>query len=521
MPLNIRELIVITGIALLIFALAKPVALRFMEERDFRRRRAAWLALTAIAFLSPSFWLFVALSAPILFAVGRRDTHPACAYVLLIRVIPPFQVSIPMIGISRLFDLDMPLLAAMCIMVPAAVALARRPAAEAGRAIRGLDTVLLAYIALSTVLYIHFLPRGSEVLIPPSFTDMLRRAFVAFVGAFVPYFVISRTSFNRRALVDLLATACLIAAVMAAIAVFESARHWLLYAEVPTRWGYGSTFTLYLNRAGSVRAIASTGQPLGLALILATFFGAWLYLKEHVPSAPRRILGTALLLLGLISTYSRGPWLGAACVYVLYTLLSPRPLGRALKAVAAVAFATLILMMSPYGDKVASALPSFGGHGSTDPSILYRDRLVGRARQIIADSPIAGDQDAMLRMQDLRQGEGIIDIVNTYVQVLLANGIIGMALFGSFIAAAIWGAWLESRRVASQDPDLSTLGAALLASALGMLLMLINSSLDATDFFIVLACAAGYTQLVKSERATRKLAARGAVRHEPATAISR
>jgi len=500
MPINLKELIVICGIALLVFVIAKPVALRFMEAQDFRRRCAAWFILTALAMLSPSFWLFVALSIPVLFTVGRRDTHPACVYVLLIRVIPPFQVSIPMIGISRLFDLDMPLLVALCVMLPAAVRLARRPPLETGRGIRRLDTLLLAYIALSTVLYIHFLPLGSEVLIPPSFTDMLRRAFVGLIGIFVPYFVISRTGFDRKGMVDLLATLSLIASVMAAIAIFEGARHWLLYGDIQERWGYTSRISLYLTRAGSVRAIASTGQPLALALILATFFGAWLYIKEHVTSALRRIAGTAVLLLGLISTYSRGPWLGAACVYILYVVLSPRPLGRFVKAAAAVAVAGLALMMSPYGHKVVSVMPYFGDYSSTDPSILYRERLVTRAREIFSQSPLAGDQDAMLRMQDLRQGEGIIDIVNTYVQVLLANGIIGMVLFGSFILGALWSAWIESRRAALRDPDLCALGAALLASTVGMLLMLSNSSLDATEFYIVLACTVAYAQLVTSQR---------------------
>ena len=36
-------------------------------------------------------------------------------------------------------------------------------------------------------------------------------------------------------------------------------------------------------------------------------------------------------------------------------------------------------------------------------------------------------------MEDLRQGEGIIDLVNTYLGVALSYGVIGLFFFLSFI----------------------------------------------------------------------------------------
>ena len=64
MSYTLKELIVVVGIALLIFWLAKPIFLRFSEERDYARRRNIWLALTVIGFLSPNFWVFTLLAAP-------------------------------------------------------------------------------------------------------------------------------------------------------------------------------------------------------------------------------------------------------------------------------------------------------------------------------------------------------------------------------------------------------------------------------------------------------------------------
>ena len=59
MLLNLKALVVILGIAMMVFIIAKPICLRFMAENDFVRRRNTWVALTIVAFLSPSFWLFV------------------------------------------------------------------------------------------------------------------------------------------------------------------------------------------------------------------------------------------------------------------------------------------------------------------------------------------------------------------------------------------------------------------------------------------------------------------------------
>jgi hypothetical protein len=49
-------------------------------------------------------------------------------------------------------------------------------------------------------------------------------------------------------------------------------------------------------------------------------------------------------------------------------------------------------------------------------------------------------------MEDLRQGEGIIDLVNTYAQVGLFYGIAGLALFVTPALVAFLGAAREAKR---------------------------------------------------------------------------
>src|SRR6516225_8015478 len=101
-----KELIVILAIAGLVFWRAKAIALRFSSSADLLRRRNVWFALTIIGFLSPNLWVFAVVAVPIYIWVGRKDSNPIAAYLLLMHVVPPVAVDLPSIGASQLFGVD-------------------------------------------------------------------------------------------------------------------------------------------------------------------------------------------------------------------------------------------------------------------------------------------------------------------------------------------------------------------------------------------------------------------------------
>jgi len=99
------------------------------------------------------------------------------------------------------------------------------------------------------------------------------------------------------------------------------------------------------------------------------------------------------------------------------------------------------------------------------------------------------------RMQDLRQGQGIIDIINAYVQVLLDNGVVGLSLFLSFILIALIHAWSVSRRFRLVDVDFALLGVVIVTCAMGTLLMLADGTLGTGPgrmFYALAAIATTY-----------------------------
>jgi hypothetical protein len=106
-------------------------------------------------------------------------------------------------------------------------------------------------------------------------------------------------------------------------------------------------------------------------------------------------------------------------------------------------------------------------------------------------------------MEDLRQGEGIIDIVNTYLGVALNYGFTGLFLFWSFILLGLAKVYIRGRELAHSDPDLAKLGASLIACTIGALIMLDSSSfiLGCQKMFYVLAgLIAAYVGLTKLPR---------------------
>ena len=479
-----KELFVVLVLALVVFKLLKPAFSLFTSEDDFTRRRNTWCLVTIAAFLCPSFWVFCLITTPFLILAGRKDSNTGALYLLLMYVVPGFSWRVPMIGMSYLIDLDFQLLLSFCVMVPAALRLLKSK--QRPTRLGMMDYCLLAYLALTSLYFI--LPEISRgVLMAPTLTDSMRRAFESFFEIYVPYFVLSRSSASRREIQDILAAFCLSCAIMAAIGTLEGAKHWLLYGEIRSQWG--PIYNPYLMRGESIRAMASTTHPLVLGYLLAVAFGFWLCLKSHVQSKYSRNGVILLYWFGLLAAYSRGPWVGAILIYFIYVALSGRAVSNLLKATFASVLVGLLVAISPLGNKIASVVPYFGGTVDLE-NITYRQRLLDRAWQIIQDSPFLGDQYALSKMEDLRQGQGIIDLMNGFVNILLDNGFVGLFLFLLFVAIGIVKAWMLTKERTRVGIELGAMGASLVACILGTLVMIWVGGLIVSMTCVLVALAA-------------------------------
>ncbi len=495
---DVKELIVVIVLAITVFWLAKPIALHFTNEQDFNRRRTTWLVLTVAAFVSPNFWVFVLVAAPVVIWSARRDQYPLSLYLLLFQVIPEIPVEIPAPAINELFPLTMYRLLSLFLLIPAALHLRRSRASYSDRTLRSIDIMLLIYGALQIVLFIH--PGPDPNSLKDSFTSELRRAFLFFIDTYVVYFVASRSCKNPTAIRDALASFCLACSIMALIAIFESTRGWLLYTGIAVRWSGNEGAGFYLMRGNLLRAQASAGHALALGYLLAIALGFWIHLQRFIPSL-RAKLGVPLLLwLGLLAAYSRGPWIGAFVIYITYILLSPRATTRMLKATFATLFVGALVIASPIGERIVTVIPFLGGSVDSG-SIAYRKQIAERSLELIEGHPFFGDQYAISKMEDLRQGQGIIDLLNTYADVAVFYGLVGLFAFTAVALLSFLYAYSCVRRVSSLDPTLASLGVSIISCIVGTLVMIASCSFILgyqKMYFVLAGIALAYTRVCKT-----------------------
>lgn len=422
MPEHIRSLVVVLAIATIVFAALRRSLGHLMPARAYQRRRNAFLALTACAFLAPGFWFYALPAAVIVLITARREENVPALFLALLFAVPPAAAPIPGLGlVNFLLQVDHPRLLSLLLLLPLAIALRRKPSAPGTP---WPDRLFFAYLLLTAALV---LARSA------SLTNGARGVVYLLIDAFLPYYVMSRALADTEKLKDALAAFCVSGAVLAAIGIFEALKHWLLYRALLDHWSADFGMGNYLLREGVLRAVTTTGQPIVLGYVLMVALGSLLALRSQLRPGLRTTLLFALLLGGLAATLSRGPWLGAAATVFAFWATANASRMRMGLAIAAVAGLALLLDMQ---------LPSLSLVRDVDASTVeYRYELLSKSMQVIGEHPWLGSDQYVQRLaaNGMLQGEGIVDIVNTYLGVALATGWIGLLLFVALFAVVLLG----------------------------------------------------------------------------------
>lgn len=498
MPEHFRALVVILVLAATVFAFARRPAEDLITHSTFIRRRNLWLCLTCLAFVSHSFWVYAGVTALVLSVARRRDPNPLALFFLLLFLFPPVPVEIPGFGlVNSFFDLTHIRVLALCILLPAFFALRKRNATLAFGRIWP-DKLLLAYLLLSTLLHLR----------DTTLTDALRQTFYLFIDVFLPYYVASRFLKTLDDFKDAMLSFSLAVMVLALVAVFEYARHWLLYSAVIDAMGLHWSLAIYLGRGESIRAIVTTGQAIALGYVISVAIGFYLFLQGSVRSTLQRRLGALLLAAGLFAPLSRGPWIGAAAIVAVF-VASGRGGLKNLMLLAVAGLLTLALLpIVPGGAKILNLLPFIGT--LEVGNITYRERLIDNAWIVIQRSPWLGTVDfrSTPEMQSMIQGQGIVDVVNTYLAVALESGLIGLTFFGGFFASVLFGIRKAIRAFPDNEGEGRRLGRALLATLCGILIIIFTvSSITVIPvvYWSVAGLGVAYIQMARRHRRSESL----------------
>jgi len=491
MPEHLRAFAVIAVLSVMSFiVLRRPVVAMGMAEEDFRRRRNLWLAMTALAFLSSNFWIFMLIAAGLLLLFARKDRNPFALYLFLLFVVPTFAAALPGLGIvNKLFELSFPRLLALLVLLP--FVLRRRDPDTPGFGKHGADWLVVGYLLLQMVLHYR----------ADTFTNTLRTGLTAYLEVFLPYYAASRALRNSRDVRDVLLSLVVAALVLVPIAAFESVKHWLLYSALEGALGVDFAAGRYLGRDGYLRALATAGHSIVLGYVMAIALLLHFGLRHANPLPRAWALGLAALGVGLLAPVSRGPWVGAAVGILAMTLASRQPGQRLVRLILVALAAVAVLAVSPWGEKLVEYLPFVGNIDAS--TVTYRKRLFEISMQVIAMEPWFGSPYFMNSepMQDLRVGP-LIDVVNSYLLVALRYGYVGLAWFCTVVATALWAVINALRRQMNEDTERFAQGQAILGMLFAVLVTIATSS-DISFIPMLLwsatGLAIGYGHLVARE----------------------
>ncbi len=359
---NLKALVVILAIGWAAFAFARPVCLNFMTKEAFARRRNVWFALTIVAFVSPSFWIYAIVALVVLAWAAARDENPLAVFAITLFVIPNVSFYIPTVLVNNLFDLTQFRILSLAILIPAMF----RP--QFGSHLpqsrfRREDAVLAAFLLLQVVLT---MPYQSE-------TATMRKTVLLFIDIFVLFYLFSRLG-TRERLTDVLASFWIGFAVMAPIAIFESLKGWLLYTGIGGVWGDPNVYS-WLFRGESLRAQAAANHSINLGFHVSLALGFYLFLRTRGVDRFRDLTILATLVGGLVVTYSRGAWIMGICMGVLFMPASrPDAAKRLAGALVALTVMFALIYVSPLKESVLDRLP----RSSAPPTRMY-DRIPPRA----------------------------------------------------------------------------------------------------------------------------------------------
>lgn len=390
--------------------------------------KAAWPAVAITLFVSCFSWkqpfFFVTFSvwaflAPRMF--GRSGEGRLPAYALLACVSPQFAMEIQDIGPLRdLMRIDAFRVIEIFILIPEAIRLlARRE--------RPPSPSWLNLSDLATVVYLVYVT--AKLYGQMNMSSIARETIGVVLDSALPYYVLSRACVDADMRRRVLSMVLFGTVYECAVGIVEGVSRHTIYSQLQYLYGIRWNLIGALTRGSFLRAQAGLSGALILAVLALFGIGLWFVLKPTAKSRPYAVLGL-IMLGGMLATFSRGPML-AAMLLVAGIFCMRRMPARKFLLLAVMTFGAMaVLWNSGLGDLFVAAIDSIsGGDKTANFNVLYRQELLKTSLALIRQSPWWGVPNYLAYMQDLRQGEGIIDLVNTYLIVTLNTGVVGLAIY--------------------------------------------------------------------------------------------
>jgi len=424
------------------------------------------ILIYGISFLIPNYWVFIVLT----FVILRRYTSltevdKVCFFFFLLPLLPELIKEIPgFFGIRFIAELTYPRILVMGLLVPIYMKNNRVKTGTPN------SSILFLYVLLIFIL-------GTR---DNTFTNSLRTSIYLFLDILIPYIVISKSINSEKDIQKIIISIFYSILFIAIVAIFETLKGWHLYYSLSYNLNIMHRIGSYGTRENLLRATGPFSSPISLGYTIVIGFGLGLGITPHFKNKRFFYCSFGILLLALLATLSRGPWVGFFCLIFIYIMSGNKRVVVMVKLIIAI---IPVLFFTPVGDKFIGLLP-FVSDASVDThnsgSVSYRQELFRNSLIVIQRNLFFGSVSYMQspELLSMVQGQGIIDIVNSYIRIALSYGIVGLLLFVSFFCSLIFQLIIRLLRT-KVNGRISQLGRALLATIISILIMIATvSSID-------------------------------------------
>lgn len=313
---------------------------------------------------------------------------------------------------------------------------------------------------------------------------VLLRGFTTYIIAFAgPFLLIRGCAKDTRDIEGLLIRLCAGGMIVAITGIFQARWQWIIFEtyyqtlHVPIPL---TTAALSL-RAGLLRTGGSMVDYTAGGMFLALVVSIFPLLRSKF--TPRGFYIALLILLGgLVVTQSRGAWVAAIAgsIFVAAFRGQWRRFFILIGSVATVEFALITFAKSSRLAQIAGQTSEAVG------TIDYRQRLFTLGIQQIKNHPMLGQtpEHLSLNLYELKQGQNIVDFVNSHLFIAMAGGVLIFAIW-----AMIWFSFILTEWKKRNNLPLSAAPAAIAVAS--MTCLTFTSFIDRNATWGIIALALG------------------------------
>lgn len=486
MPEYIQPLLTITVLTTIVYWMVNKALADNYNIKELKQWQFAWFLMLYWTVFIKSIW-FIAAAVFIVATIKlpTKSVQRVYIYLALICTIPLIIEQIPgFAGIKNLFPLSYTNIMIMSLLLPMLLNM------KSPQKLYSIptDKYVVGFVVLLCLLQF----RDNTI------TNAGRESFLNFIYIFLPYYVITRVINTQEKLKKAIVALFIGIIPFALIGIFELITSWFLYFSIAQQIDYYSSSNQYRDvRAGGLRAMAVFFGPIVLGYVMIYAGAILLYLQSFIKNRKLVVLAGGAILLCLLATKSRGPWIGFAFMVMLFIWTGRQGFGRIVKYGIITIVLLILGSMTPTGSKYVGLLPFFGDERAD--TIDYRAQLLDNSMVLIKKNPLFGDVNYLNtpEMEAMRQGQGIIDIVNTYIGIALPYGLVSVLLFiGIFISLIFDCRKIFKRK--TTDEDVKLLGRVLVACIAGVMFTIFTVSSISyipTLYWVLISLSACYVNI--------------------------